>query len=161
GTSGEYSFESETQMFKVPHLRNAYQKVGKFGQPPTSAGTPESILGPLRGGFFAQEHRYEGEQVRGFGFLHDGSTDTLHLFHGARVFPADGNSPNGIDAIFPVPETRAACVSEFRAAKPERLSIVPAALAPLAPLCLAASTIPDACFLDPSAAGCDSALAAL
>ena len=28
GTSGTYSFENESQMFKVPQLRNLYQKVG-------------------------------------------------------------------------------------------------------------------------------------
>src|SRR5262249_18395481 len=31
GSDGTYSFEAESQLFKVPHLRNAYQKVGMFG----------------------------------------------------------------------------------------------------------------------------------
>ncbi|MEE8147295.1 MAG: hypothetical protein V3T24_06800, partial [Longimicrobiales bacterium] len=33
GGDGQSSFENETQEFKVPHLRNAYQKVGMFGMP--------------------------------------------------------------------------------------------------------------------------------
>ena len=31
GTDGRLSFENESQIFKVPHLRNAYQKVGMYG----------------------------------------------------------------------------------------------------------------------------------
>ena len=31
GTGGLSTFEGESQHFKVPHLRNAYQKVGTFG----------------------------------------------------------------------------------------------------------------------------------
>jgi hypothetical protein len=31
GTDGRLSFENESQTFKVPHLRNAYQKVGMYG----------------------------------------------------------------------------------------------------------------------------------
>lgn len=65
GTDGMTSYDVQTQDFKVPHLRNLYQKVGKFGFP---AGT-----------FFpATEHL--GNQVRGFGFLHDGSFDTIYTF---------------------------------------------------------------------------------
>jgi hypothetical protein len=65
GTGGSESFEGEPQSAKVPHLRNAYTKVGMFGVP-GEAG--------------------HGPQVRGFGFLHDGSVDTLRRFVGAPVF---------------------------------------------------------------------------
>jgi DNA-binding beta-propeller fold protein YncE len=60
GTDGFSSFEGEQQEFKIPHLRNAYQKVGMFA----SAGT----------------------QVRGFGYLHDGSVATVFNFLQASVF---------------------------------------------------------------------------
>ena len=66
GTGGEQSFEGETQHFKVPHTRNAYHKVGMFGQ---SAGSVDT-----------------GEQIRGFGYLHDGSIDTIRNFLSASVF---------------------------------------------------------------------------
>ncbi len=33
GGDGRSSFEAETQHFKIPHLRNQYQKVGMFGMP--------------------------------------------------------------------------------------------------------------------------------
>ena len=40
------SFSGETQHFKVPHLRNQYQKVGMFGRPTIGSvpghGTPAS-----------------------------------------------------------------------------------------------------------------------
>jgi hypothetical protein len=36
GTDGQFSFESESQFFKIPHLRNLYQKVGMFGMAPPS-----------------------------------------------------------------------------------------------------------------------------
>jgi hypothetical protein len=73
GTNGQYSFENETQFFKIPHLRNAYQKVGMFGM-------------PFVGFFNAGDNDFKGDQVRGFGFLHDGSTDTVFRFHNAFVF---------------------------------------------------------------------------
>ena len=73
GTDGRFSFENEPQFLKIPHLRNLYQKVGMFGMP----AAPFFL--PLDNGFM-------GEQIRGFGFLHDGSTDTLFRFHSATVF---------------------------------------------------------------------------
>jgi hypothetical protein len=75
GTDGQASFENETQIVKVPHLRNAYQKVGMFGIP----NAP--FVNPLN-----QPH--QGDQVRGTGYLHDGSIDTLFDFLQATVFNA-------------------------------------------------------------------------
>jgi len=73
GTDGLMSIEGEPQEFKIPHLRNAYQKVGMFGMPKVA--------------FFRDGDTTSlGAQVRGFGFLHDGSVDTLFRFHGAGVF---------------------------------------------------------------------------
>jgi hypothetical protein len=79
GTDGFSSFEGETQIFKVPHLRNAYQKVGMFG------------LGVAAGGGAGNT----GPQVRGFGFLHDGSVDTLFRFHSGNVFTQTPTNPGG------------------------------------------------------------------
>ncbi|HSQ00606.1 MAG TPA: hypothetical protein VL049_25565 [Candidatus Dormibacteraeota bacterium] len=73
GSDGQTTFENEPQMMKVPHLRNAYQKVGMFGMPAV----------PFLGD---HDNTHMGRQVRGFGFLHDGSVDTLHRFHSATVF---------------------------------------------------------------------------
>ena len=73
GTSGGSTFENETMEFKVAHLRNAYQKVGRFGTPQTD--------------FFPDaDDSFMGEQIRGTGFLHDGSVDTVDTFLGAQVF---------------------------------------------------------------------------
>jgi sugar lactone lactonase YvrE len=65
GTDGLSTFEGETQEFKIAHLRNLYQKVGKFGVPGQ---------GSL------------GDQVRGFGVLHDGSISTVFDFVSSPVF---------------------------------------------------------------------------
>ncbi|MCG8590296.1 MAG: hypothetical protein MJE66_13475 [Proteobacteria bacterium] len=73
GTGGLASFENETQTMKVPHLRNGYQKVGMFGMPNA----------PF---FLNSDNSHQGDQVRGTGFLHDGSTDTLFRFFRASVF---------------------------------------------------------------------------
>ena len=73
GGSGKMSFENEPQLVKIPHLRNQYQKVGMFGMP---------RVGFFKGG----NNGPQGDQVRGFGFLHDGSVDTLLRFHNASVF---------------------------------------------------------------------------
>ena len=69
GTGGRMSVEGETQEFKVPHLRNLYDKVGMFG---TTVGLVQpGALGP---------------QVRGFGFLHNGSVGSVFDFLSAPVF---------------------------------------------------------------------------
>ncbi len=73
GANGRSTFESETQEFKVPHLRNLYQKVGMFGLPGTGLILPGN-------------NGDQGPQVRGFGFLHDGGIDTIFRFHRAVVF---------------------------------------------------------------------------
>ena len=77
GTSGQTSFEGESQDFKVPHLRNMYSKVGMFGMPAL----------PF---FNAGNNNHQGDQIRGFGFLHDGSTDSLLRFFNATVFQFPG-----------------------------------------------------------------------
>jgi hypothetical protein len=64
GFFGTNSFKSKTaegqQNFKIPQLRNMYTKVGMFG--PTTGGAAV------------------GDQVRGWGFNHDGSIDTMKIF---------------------------------------------------------------------------------
>jgi len=83
GTSGLMSFEAGTQEFKIPHLRNMYQKVGMFGFPET-----DSI-------FSNSGTSHMNNQIRGFGFIHDGSVDTLSNFHNAVLFatsPADNQN---------------------------------------------------------------------
>jgi DNA-binding beta-propeller fold protein YncE len=56
GADGRQSNEGLPQRAKIPHTRNAYAKIGMFGFP----GQPNT-----------------GEQIRGFGFLHDGSVPSL------------------------------------------------------------------------------------
>jgi hypothetical protein len=89
GSDGRYSFEAETQFFKVPHLRNLYQKVGMFGMdvtfnPSDTSGLASFLPAPYN------SNALMGDQVRGFGFLHDGSVDTVFRFHGGSVFAQRG-----------------------------------------------------------------------
>ena len=72
GGNGNSSVEGETQEFKIPHLRNVYQKVGMFGLAST----------PGLDGSFANL----GDQVRGFGVLHDGAIDTVRRFLNPTTF---------------------------------------------------------------------------
>ncbi len=78
GTDGKSSIEGDdiSQDFKVPHLRNMYQKVGKFGNT----------------GVFAGSETEFGEQIKGFGFMHDGNMDTLDNFLKGDVFSFDQNA---------------------------------------------------------------------
>jgi DNA-binding beta-propeller fold protein YncE len=79
GTGGNQSFEGLSQIVKIPHLRNLYAKVGMFGSPAY--------------GFFDQpDTGFVGDQIRGFGFIGDGSTDTLFRFFTASVFRPTPNS---------------------------------------------------------------------
>jgi DNA-binding beta-propeller fold protein YncE len=95
GSDGRYSFEAETQFFKVPHLRNLYQKVGMFGDaasfnPNDTSGIASSLPPPYN------DESFQGDQVRGFGFLHDGAIDTTFRFHSSTVFAARTEpSPQG------------------------------------------------------------------
>ena len=90
GTDGRISFDFNPQLLKTPHLRNLYQKVGKFGMP--------EIPGLLGGDFDAK-----GDQVRGFGFTHDGGIDTVFRFNHGLSFsslftgPGNGGLPEGLD----------------------------------------------------------------
>jgi len=92
GSDGFSSFEAEPQFMKIAHLRNMYQKVGMFGMPAINF-------------FNAGDNSHKGDQVRGFGFLHDGSTDTVLRFLNATVFnqsqfngalPNPGGFANGV-----------------------------------------------------------------
>ncbi|MDB4970237.1 MAG: hypothetical protein JWN44_5926 [Myxococcales bacterium] len=76
GTDGKLSFEFETQIFKVPHLRNMYTKVGMFGSSPDS----------LQPGTIILQQGQATDQVRGFGFQHDGSLVSLEHFFTGLVF---------------------------------------------------------------------------
>jgi YVTN family beta-propeller protein len=86
GTRGLMTIEGEPQEFKVPHLRNLYQKVGMFGMAPVS--------------FFTNgDNGVTGPQVRGFGFLHDGSVDTLFRFHHANAFTVNDTEARQLEAF--------------------------------------------------------------
>jgi DNA-binding beta-propeller fold protein YncE len=88
GTDGQFSFEGESQFFKIPHLRNLYQKVGMFGMPPPPPFPSE--IAPLGSLIFLPlantSPQGMGPQVRGFGFLHDGSVDTVFRFLSQTLF---------------------------------------------------------------------------
>ena len=68
GTAGLMTYEGSrfSDNFKVPHLRNVYQKVGMFG--------------------YSLEGSTQGKQYRGFGLGNDGSVDTLVTFFSDPVF---------------------------------------------------------------------------
>jgi hypothetical protein len=74
GTSKRGSFEGVIgQIFKIPHLRNMYTKVGMFGVPKVET-------------FDAPDSGNTGDQIRGFGFTNDGTIDTMFRFFTAAVF---------------------------------------------------------------------------
>ncbi|ARN72870.1 putative Ig domain-containing protein [Oceanicoccus sagamiensis] len=73
GSDGGATFDGEPQSFKVPHLRNMYSKVGMFDA--------------------------AGDQIRGFGFAHDGSLPTVEDFLGAPVFVLNGNDADDLESF--------------------------------------------------------------
>jgi DNA-binding beta-propeller fold protein YncE len=80
GTSKRASFEGVIpQIFKIPHLRNMYTKVGMFGDPKVDT-------------FDAPDSGFTGNQIRGFGFTNDGSIDTMFRFFTAAVFRPTPNA---------------------------------------------------------------------
>jgi DNA-binding beta-propeller fold protein YncE len=85
GTAGFSGSEFNPQLLKVAHLRNVYQKVGMFGNPENP-------------GFVPSDNSFQGDQVRGFGLLHDGTIDTVFRFTHGLSFSEQINGPgnNGI-----------------------------------------------------------------
>jgi len=90
GTNGLMSVEGNqiAEDFKIPHLRNTYTKVGRFG----STNTP------------ADGDAHMGDQIRGYGFLHDGAIDTLDRFFGEAT---GGIAAGGAGFVFNSPEAKA------------------------------------------------------
>jgi hypothetical protein len=80
GTDGRNTFDGEPQFFKVAPLRNMYAKVGMFGMPDVPFNNPGN-------------NGHKGDQIRGFGYLHDGSTDSLFRFLNAGLFNFPGGDP--------------------------------------------------------------------
>ncbi len=88
GTDGLSSIEGEPQEFKIPHLRNVYQKVGMFGLPAAVAGSGLQPTGDV------------GDQIRGFGYLHDGGVPTINDFVSANLFQnLDASQQRDIEAF--------------------------------------------------------------
>ena len=94
GTAGSSTFDFQPQLLKTPHLRNLYQKIGMFGM----AAPPFGIL--------PGDNDPKGDQVRGFGFLHDGSFDTVFRFMRGMGFSPfvgitipEGTFPDNPDGI--------------------------------------------------------------
>ncbi|MFL6234116.1 MAG: beta-propeller fold lactonase family protein [Thermoanaerobaculia bacterium] len=85
GSNSRSSFDFNPQLFKSPHLRNLYQKVGMFGNPENP-------------GFLGGDNGFKRDQVRGFGFLNDGNMDTVFRFVHGISFSEQSNGPgnNGI-----------------------------------------------------------------
>jgi len=78
GTDGR----SAADAFKIPHMRNLYQKVGMFGLPPMPFFNPG-------------DNDFRGDQIRGFGFTHDGSVDTIFRHHTSVPFSKSEQNPTG------------------------------------------------------------------
>jgi DNA-binding beta-propeller fold protein YncE len=89
GGDGQTIFDGETQHMKIPHLRNQYQKVGMFGM-----SEPDSALLNFTGDF-----SHQGPQIRGFGFLHDGSVDSLARFFGLTGFSMNATQEAQMEAF--------------------------------------------------------------
>ena len=73
GTDGTTSFDVLFQTTKVTQIRNAYTKVGMFGNPSSDGIGNEN----------------QGDQVRGFGVFHDGGLDTIFRFMSGEQFDSN------------------------------------------------------------------------
>lgn len=115
GSNGLYTNDAVAHILKIPHLRNAYQKVGMFGSYKTPDGIgltsiADSVLGARRGGLLATQNQHVGDQIRGFGFTHAGEEDTMFHFFSltgfvrspspSEFFPNDNAA--GFEPVLPV-----------------------------------------------------------
>ncbi len=92
GTDGRYAFVFSSEILKVPHMRNMYQKVGMFA-------LHNNKDFPVVPGFPFLTSEFIGDQIRGFGFTHDGSLGSLFQFYQAGAFVNDG--PDIVSERFP------------------------------------------------------------
>jgi len=83
GTDGQVVQAEFSQTFKTPHLRNLYTKIGTFGFPEGDF----FFNNPARP-FYDPSH--QGDQIRAFGFTHDGSKDVPQRFFNAFTFTPGG-----------------------------------------------------------------------
>ncbi|MGI9274600.1 MAG: YncE family protein [Endozoicomonas sp.] len=86
GADGKVAHGGEILILKVPHFRNLYTRVGMFGLPSREGFLP-STTNDLQ----------NRDQIRGFGFLHDGATDTLFNFLKGGVFDDGANGCSTTD----------------------------------------------------------------
>jgi mono/diheme cytochrome c family protein len=85
GTNGNSAINGQPQRLKVPQLRNIYEKVGMFGMPDTRR-------------FDLDDNGSKGDQIRGFGFFHDGSVDTVdRILHAPVQFKGFSAGQTGED----------------------------------------------------------------
>lgn len=85
-----------SQDFKIPHLRNMYQKVGMFGTT-----------------FLSNE--FTGDQVKGFGYGHDGTFATVDDFLiklGGFVFTDEDQAKRISEFVFAFPSEQASSVGQ-------------------------------------------------
>lgn len=85
GTDGRMAFDALPQMFKVPHLRNLYDKVGMFGTSRMAFLQEDSLFVDAAGNPI-EAFADLGAQVRGFGFVHDGTLDGVRRYLTAVPF---------------------------------------------------------------------------
>ncbi len=97
GTTGDNTFAFQQQFMKIPHLRNLYQKIGMFGMannfnfladdpfsgmdPSWDPNTPEGFQQIFYHVFMGNPNAHMGDQIKGFGYTHDGAADTIFRFH--------------------------------------------------------------------------------
>jgi YVTN family beta-propeller protein len=91
GTDGRSAGEVFPQIFKTPHLRNVYTKVGRFGffnlNPFVETASDPALEG------------FQGDQIRGFGTNRGGDFDGVFRFMHATTFSQGflfGPNPGGI-----------------------------------------------------------------
>jgi DNA-binding beta-propeller fold protein YncE len=90
GSDGSYVGTEFVQTMKVPQLRNAYQKVGKFGLPRDPFINPQ------------EDDSFAGDQIRGFGYTHEGSMDSVFGFLSQIGFVEDPVfNPGGLESETP------------------------------------------------------------
>lgn len=98
GTDGRITFDALPQLFKVPHLRNAYDKIGMFGSTRMGLFLLDNSIFVDDFGRDIPAFAHLGRQVRGFGFGHDGSLDAVRRY--LNVLPFNHRPPNDEELPF-------------------------------------------------------------
>ncbi len=98
GGDGRTVFDGANQHLKTPHLRNMYQKIGMFGMSQVEPSAALVAVGAGSAGLVGGSFAHQGDQIRGWGYTHEGAIDSLFRFFSVGGFTLNDTEQLQVEA---------------------------------------------------------------